>query len=443
MVSMRFFYLILKITLPYSLRVFYPRLKVVNSPKELLGRTIYVSNHANSFMDPLIVAALRFPIVFFMTRSDIFNKYTQPILWGCQMFPIYREQDGDDTRKKNEEVFQKCTRVLKNGRNLLVFGEGFTDDVFIRRLKPIKKGSVKIGFQTLESLNWSKKIYIAAVGCNYSMPGEMRSDLLVATSDKICLNDYREAYEENPNRIITQLTRQIEQMMQDQITHVENKEWAPFHEHIMMLTRKGMNVHNFDRSRPLIERWKYSKSLAKWLNAQDEEALEKLKPLKEEADGYFKLLKRFRLEEHFLYWKDHNGSRMKEMLFMLFMWPFALIGALHCAVPYLITKKFVEKSFRRRVFWGSVKLIMGKILIAVFNIPTIFLFYYLVYPSWWLSVAYFFTIGLTGLSAYMWMRNLRNYKIKGLVRKMDTSKLSKKRSEIFEKIKAAIPAEFH
>lgn len=443
MLSMRYLYLILKITLPYSLRVFYPRLKIVNNPRQMLGRTIYVSNHANSFMDPLAVAALRRPIVFFMTRSDIFNTFTQPFLWGCQMFPIYREHDGEDTRRKNEEVFQKCARVLKNGRNLLVFGEGFTDDVFIRRLKPVKKGAVKIGFQTLETLNWSKKIYIAAVGCNYSMPSQMRTDLLIATSDRICLNDFREEYEENPNRVITQLTRRIEQLMQDQITHVENKDWAPFHEHIMMLTRKGMNADNFDRSLSLVERWKYSKKLAVWLNAQDEQALENLKPLKEEADGYFKLLKRFRLEEQFLYWKEFDGSRLKEELFMIFMLPFALIGALHCAIPYLIVKKFVQKSFRRRVFWGSVKLIGGKILIALFNIPTLFLFYYLIYPSWWLSVAYFFTIGLTGLAAYMWMKNLRNYKIKGAIKKMDTSKFSKKRAELLEKIHAAIPSEFH
>lgn len=92
----------------------------------------------------------------------------------------------------------------------MIFGEGFTDDTFIRRLKPVKKGAVKIGFITLEELNWKKKIYIAAVGCNYSDPNQMRSDVLISTSEKICLNDYREEFEENPNKTITQLTRRIE-----------------------------------------------------------------------------------------------------------------------------------------------------------------------------------------------------------------------------------------
>lgn len=443
MLSMRYLYLMLKITLPYSLRVFYPRLKKVNSPKECLGRTIYVSNHANSFMDPLAVAALRNPIVFFMTRSDIFTPAMKPVTWGCQMLPIYREHDGEDTREKNAEVFRQCSNVLKYGRNLLLFGEGFTDDVFIRRLKPVKKGAVKIGFHTLETLNWEKKIYMAAVGCNYSMPSQMRSDFLISTSERICLNDYKEEYEENPNKVITTVTRQIEKMMQEQITHVADKNLAPLHENIMILTRRGMNADNFDRSIPLEKRWRYSQKLANWINGQDIESNEKLKSLKEEAENYFRLLKRFRIEEKYLFWKEYNGSRLKEILMLIFLFPFAIIGTIHAGIPYLITKKFVEKSFRRRVFWGSVKLIMGKLLIAIFNIPTIFLFYYFVYPSWWLAVAYFLSIGLTGLAAYMWFKYLKDFRIKGILKKTDTSKLRAKREALVALMHEVVPAEFH
>jgi hypothetical protein len=151
---------------------------------------------------------------------------------------------------------------LSFGRNLLIFGEGFTDDTFVRRLKPVKKGAVRIGFFALEKINWNKKIYIAAVGCNYSDPNQMRSDLLISTSERICLNDYRTEYEENPNKTITDITKRIEKLMQDQITHVEDKNWAPFHENIMRLTRKGMNAKNSDTSIPLEKRWHYSQKLA-------------------------------------------------------------------------------------------------------------------------------------------------------------------------------------
>lgn len=443
MISMRFLYLCLKITLNYSMRIFYPRLRVFNGPKEFLGRTIYVSNHPASFMDPLGVAALRMPIVFFMTRSDIFNKITWPFLWACQMLPIYREHDNDDTKGKNEAVFDKCASILKYGRNLLVFGEGFTDDTFIRRLKPIKKGAVKIGFRTLEKQNWKYKIYIAAVGCNYSDPNEMRSDLLISTSEKICLNDYREEYESQPNKVITQLTRQIELMMQDQITHVEDKHNAHFHEDIMKITRKGMNPHNFDRSLSLKKRWKYSQGLAKWMNKQDFEQNEDLQKLKKQAEDYFGLLGRFKLEERFLYWKKTSGSRLNEVLKIIFLFPFAIIGAVHCGLPYFLIKRFVEKSFRRKVFWGSVKMIMAMIIFGLINMPVIWLFYYFVYPSWWLSIAYYWSIGLTGLAAYMWIRNIKYFKIKGVVSKMKTDGLMEKREALEKRINELVPESFN
>ncbi|MCH2223324.1 MAG: 1-acyl-sn-glycerol-3-phosphate acyltransferase [Crocinitomicaceae bacterium] len=396
-------------------------------------------------MDPLVVAALRRPIVFFMTRSDVFTTISKPFLWACQMLPIYRQHDGEDTKKKNEQVFQKCTNILKYGRNLLIFGEGFTDDTFIRRLKPVKKGAVRIGFITLEAMNWKKNVYIAAVGCNYSNPNQMLSDILISTSEKICLNDYREAYKENPSKTITDLTKLVEKLMQEQITHVMKKENAPMHENIMMLTRKGITPDNFDRSRSLVDRWKYSQKLANWLNDQEVTEDNNLGRFKSSSDNYFKLLKRFKLEERLIHWKlsNRNGSRAKEILTIIALFPLAILGLIHCGIPYFFIKRFVEKSFRRKVFWGSVKLILGKLTIGLLNIPVIFAFYYFVYPNWWVSILYYLLIGIFGLAAYISMLKIRDFKKKGIINKTDLSKFIKKREALIEQMKNVVPTEFH
>jgi hypothetical protein len=438
---MRFFYLILFFILRYSLRIFYPRIKTVNAPKTFLGRTIYVSNHAASFMDPLVVATFRLPIVFFLTRSDVFKPLTRPILWAAHMLPIYRQHDGVDTKDENQKTFQKCTQVLKYGRNLLIFGEGFTDDVFIRRLKPVKKGAVRIGFSALESMNWKKKIYIAAVGCNYSDPNQMRSDILIATSDRICLNDYKQEYEENPNKVITDLTKLVEQLMKDQITHIEQKDWCDFHENVMRLTRKGMNAKNSDTSIPLIKRWHYSQNLAQWLNSKSEEEIAELNELKSEMNAYFSLQKKLKINENYLYELSKNTSlsRKKEFLYLIVLLPFALLGFIHCGLPYYGVKKFVEGSFKRKVFWGSVKLLLGMIAMGLLNIPFIFLFEAYIYPSYLLGTLYYALIGLFGLAAYMWWTNLVRFREKGIVSRMDLSKMILKRESLIQKIKATIP----
>lgn len=438
---MRLLYFILYCTLWYALRVFYPRKKVVNSPKGRFGRTIYVSNHAASFMDPLVVAAFRPPIVFFLTRSDVFTEFTKPFLWAAHMLPIYRQQDGVDTKDENLKTFDACANALKSRRNLLIFGEGFTDDVFIRRLKPVKKGAVRIGFYTLEKLNWKKKIYIAAVGCNYSDPNEMRSDLLIATSKRICLNDYRKEYEENPNKVINDLTKEVELMMREQITHVENKEYLDFHENIMKLTRKGMNAKHSDTSIPLTKRWHYSQKLANWINERNEAQLEDLKSLKEDLENYFKLLKKLRVNENYVHElsQHHKISRSKEFMMLLLLAPSAVLGLIHCGIPYILIKRYVERSFKRPVFWGSVKLLLGMISMGILNIPVIFLFYHFIYPNYWIALTYYLLIGLFGLSAYMWWRNFTRFKEKGVIRHTDLSKILQKRSELIERIHTQIP----
>lgn len=440
---MRFFYASLKATLPYSLRIYYPRNKVIGSPKELFGRTIYVSNHAASFMDPLIVASLRFPIVFFMTRSDVFTPVTKPILWAAHMFPIYRQHDGGATKDLNEKVFDDCARVLKNGRNLLIFGEGFTDDVFIRRLKPIKKGAVRMGFVALESIDWKKDIYISAVGVNYSDPNEMRSDVLISTAPKIKLNDYKEQFKENPNKVINELTKQVEKELKEQLTHVEDPLMAPFHENIMKITRKGMNARCSDTKIPLEKRWKYSQKLANWMNEEVTPENKPLMQLKEELDGYFKLEKKLTVDEKYFYQYRTNPSLAKEWLFLLTMWPFMLLGMIHCGPWYILIKRFVEKSFRRKVFHGSVKLLLGMLSIGLINIPIVIGLHYLCRGiegyQWWMALIYYLLIGVFGLAAYMWFRNLKALKEKKKYAHMKLDSLWKKREGLFNKIKELIP----
>lgn len=437
---MRILYFILYFTLKYAIRIFYPRQTNINSPKQYFGSTIYVSNHAASFMDPLVVASNGRPIVFFMTRSDIFTPLLKPILWASHMLPIYRQLDGDDTKGKNEAIFNKCARILSFGRNLLIFGEGFTDDTFIRRLKPVKKGAVRIGFLTLEKLNWKKKIYIAAVGCNYSNPNEIGSDILISTSDKICLNDFRDAYAENPNKVINELTKRIEQLMREQITHIEEKEFANFHEDVMKLTRKGMNSKCFDRKISLKKRWEYSRKLAHWFNENVTADNEALMSLKNDLESYFKLQQKLKIEEKYLYAVSTNtNAPWKNLVFLILSFPLMLLGVLHCAIPYFLIKRLVEKSFKRKVFWGSVKLLLGTIIIGLVNIPFIFVFYHVIYESYWLGFVYYALIGVFGTIAYKWFENYTFYKVKTKMKQLDHSKMWSKRTELVERINALIP----
>lgn len=438
---MRILYFLLNIFLNYPFRLYFPRIKKINAPKRFFGRTIYVSNHASSFFDPILIGVLQRPIVFFMTRSDVFKPALQPILWASHMLPIYREHDGEDTKGKNEEVFKKCNRILAFGRNLLLFGEGFTDDVFVRRLKPVKKGAVRIGFGALEATNWEKKIYMAAIGLNYSDPNHFGGDLLISNSDRFCLNDYKELYQENHAKAIVEVTKRIEKLMQEQITHVANKDWTHFHEQVCRLRRNGMNAVDTDKSIPLKQRWENSRKLALWLNAQDLTENQDLLTLKEDLDAYFRLQKKLHVEERYIHELASQGkiSATKDLLYLILTAILLPLGLFHFFLPYLGVKKFVEKSFKRKVFWGSVKVILGSAIIALWNVPLVYLMNRFLIHNGWIALAYYLLLPIAGCLTYYWFKTLPVYKTKRILAKKDLSAVVQKRSQLLDKIDALIP----
>lgn len=438
---MRFAYLVLKFVLKYAMWVYYPRIRLVNAPKKQFARTIYACNHAASFMDPLVVASNQRPIVFFMTRSDVFTPWLKPILWMAHMFPIYRMQDGEDTKKKNEAVFKKCNQVLKYGRSLLIFSEGFTDDVFVRRLKPIKKGAVRIGFGALEEVNWKKDIYLQAVGVNYSDPNTLGSDVVVSNSKPIRLNDYKEAYRENPNKVIADLTTTLEKLMQEQLTHVADKKWTDFHEQVMRLTKKGMNAVDYDKETKLLDRWNYSRKLAKWVNLPQNVENENLIGLRAKLADYFKRLDTsFYDEIHLTQLAGKTYNKTKHVIHFVFLFPVFIIGLIHNYPTYWFVKRFVEKTFKRKVFWGSVKMLMGTLINGLYTILVVILLNMFLFQNTAFAWGYFFVVPtLSGVIAYYYAKKLKNYRIIERLRNENLEAIQEERNHLQEEIKRLIP----
>lgn len=413
--------------LNYTLRLYFRNVKVINKPPKY-GKTIYVSNHAASFMDPLVIAAFNRSVVYFMTRSDVFTSFTKPIFWVAHMLPIYRQRDGVNTKEKNIEVFKKCTETLLRNRNLLIFGEGFTDDTFIRRLKPIKKGAVRIGFTTLEACNWEEDIYIAALGCNYSDPSRFGSDLLIKNSKPIHLNQYQSEYQKNPSKVISEVTNLIEGLLKEELTHVEEIENAEYHEKIMMLERKGM-FDSFSNHPELRARWEYSSSLAKRIN---ESKLKITSELKNSIDAYFQKLKEIKTSDDLFYDSINNRFKPIDFFIQLSLAPFSILGFAHCALFYFLIKRFVEKKFRRDVFWGSTKLMMMIFIAGNINLG-IFIFL----PDligWPLSILYFLLIPMFGYSFYISMRFWQRVLLVSEIKRKDHKNLIKERADLKQKI---------
>ncbi len=439
---MRPIYLILYAIHSYVLRVVFSRVVKVNPPKKYRQTSIIVSNHPSAFMDPLVIAGFQKPIVFFMTRSDVFKPALKPIFAAANMLPIYRQMDGAGAVKKNKEVFEECYKILATKRSPLLFGEGLTDDIFERKLKPIKKGAARLAFGAMEFYNWDLDLKIHCVGLNYEDPTKLRSKLLIANAPYINVNDYKQIYEENPTTAINQLTAAIENAIKEQITHINSEQNFAIHEQIMRLTFKGMHVIDSDKNLSLKQRYEYSKKLAKRINHLEIKQEDKLNDLKNDVASYFKNLAENNVKNSYVkeFSKKGKVSHLYNLAFLLFMWPIALIGVILMGLPYWITKSFIENTFKRKVFWLSTKMAVGMLVGGFFNIGIAILLYHTICPNFWLVLLFYFTVPATSfLIAYNYRKRWKDFIYKSKIDKNSISKLAHQRQDLLKKIESLFP----
>jgi hypothetical protein len=253
------------------------------------------------------------------------------------------------------------------------------------------------------------------------------------------LNEYRKQYEENPNKVISELTLLAGKMMREQITHIENPHLTNLHETIMILTRKGMNSESYNEKLSLRDRYDYSKRLANWIN---QEPIDRLEPLKEVSEKYVQSLSAKNITDDEI-WRIKNGQLKisGQIVLLLLLIPFSIIGAMHCALPYFAVKYFVENKFKRAVFWGSTKMLLLMILIGVVNIPIIFLFDDIFHLSNWWGFVYYLLIGVNGLCFYKSFTIARNLIRIFKIKNENFDEFYKKRDELNLLLENTIPRE--
>lgn len=164
---MRIGYRILKLYIRTSLFFYFKKIKVEglrNIPKD--KPIILLANHQNALMDALIIVMNVKEAPYFLARSDVFKKpWVSRFLHYLRMIPIYRFRDGRETLKNNPAIFDKCGKLLSQGKTLMLFPEG--NHGLHRRVRwPMRKGFVKMIFSALEK-NPDLDIRIVPVGLNY------------------------------------------------------------------------------------------------------------------------------------------------------------------------------------------------------------------------------------------------------------------------------------
>ena len=430
-----FYSLIHKISV-LAIKLFFNQISIQN--KQIVPNTspiIFVANHPNFFMDPLIIGSYCPRQLYFFAKSTLFNSpLKKRILTRLNLVPVYRKIDDKENMGGNVNSFNKGYRILENNGAFLIFPEGIS--VGKRVLEKIKTGAARIGLEAELKNDFALNIVIIPIGLSYSDQVRFRSNIMIRFGSPIELSKFEKEYKRNEVETVKKVTLIIEKSLNNLTNYYQTDQIEDIVQGLELIykmelmTELGMEIDNknddFIISKILTDAVQWYKD--------NEPAL--IIEFREKLNEYIDLLKQLDIRDEFLdpvRQEKRGWGKTKTILFLVIGSPLFIWGIITNYIPYILPRVLVEITNKDQSEEASWKLIYGFIF---------FVFYYAVSITfiWKLTQNIFLTILFisslipSGDFALYYSKNINKYKqhVKFL------SIFYKKRSLIFEIIQRRI-----
>jgi glycerol-3-phosphate O-acyltransferase/dihydroxyacetone phosphate acyltransferase len=212
-------------------RLFYPRI-------ELRGRqhladqrpTIFVANHPNGLLDPLVIMIGVGRHAAFLAQSTFFaNPIGRLLMHAFGALPVYRQRDEGleggpqgDRANRNEATFARCRALLRGRQPLALFPEGTTHSKTM--MLPLRTGAARIALSAAAETGWQLDLQIVPVGLWYQNKSLFRSAVLVVIGQPFGVAEFADAYAADPHQAVATLTEQIDLRLDRVVLQAENAE---------------------------------------------------------------------------------------------------------------------------------------------------------------------------------------------------------------------------
>lgn len=383
---------------------------------------IFAPNHQNALMDALAVIFAMKGQPVFLARADVFkNKFIASILYSFKILPVYRIRDGFGTLKENEEIFKKTVDVLTKKKNLVVLPEG--NHAGFRRLRQLKKGICRIAFQADNATGNNLPIKIIPVGLEYSHYQRYRQVLTVVFGKPIPISEYREAYKEKPETAMVQLRDRLACEMKKIMVHIDSEEDYDAINELRTIINEpysdNLRFPKLFRDKVLIEKLKRTQKNNPELYKEIIDLALLVKENSNILNTDYRLLRK----------KNHSLFRLiSGIIFLIATFPLFLYGNIFnltfLNLPDLSIRKIKDKQFH-----SSIRYAASLILMFIFT-PIYLILSFIFFNPWWLSIAVFLSLPLSGFFTwhyYLWMRRIKGgFRIRKFIQKGDTNYLKLK-----------------
>ena len=416
-----------------ALRLFFNRVSIQNRDKVPdKSPVIFVANHPNFFMDPLIVGSCCPRILHFFAKSTLFDsRLKEFFLSKLNLIPIYRKIDDEKNMGKNEDSFIKGYEILENNGAFLIFPEGIS--MGKRILEKIKTGAARIGLEAESKNDFSLNTSIIPIGISYSDLVRFRSDIMIRFGEPIYLKEFEQDYEVHEAGTVKKLTGIIEDSLNRLTNYIQTDEIEDVVEGLELIykmelmTELGMELDNknddFMTSKILTD-------VVQWYNENDPSLVDQFR---DRLNEYMSLLKRLDIRDEFLdpaRQESRNWGKTRTIIFLIVGSPLFVWGLVTNYLPYKIPRLLVEINNKHSAEMASWKLIYGFIFFIAYYAIGMILFWKLTADMTLLAL---FTLSLipSGNFALYYSKSMVKYRqhLRFL------SVFYKKRTIIFEIIK--------
>ena len=317
--------------------------------------TIFVANHPNTFLDPLLVTALAPGRVHYWAKSTLWKfPLLGSILDRLGAIPIHRRQDAGGSKRDNSGSMDAAANKLNQYAHVLIFPEGVSEPGL--SLKPIKTGAARLGFQAITANDWQEEVYIVPIALDYSEPTLFRSPVTVRIGEAVALSKWRDEWEENNREAVLQVTGILSEQLKNMLPHLDDPQ----------LETLVKRIHRL-----------YGERVLQILEQEDETTARKA--ISDAVNHYQKMdpdtlyLFYERLETYFLENErlstpeNHPPIPLSALLKILASFlSFASYGLVTNWLPYRFTGKLVEWFGVSTVWMASAKLAFGAVTFGTY-----------------------------------------------------------------------------
>ncbi len=224
----------LRAVLHRALRIFYRRIEIAGAELVPEGKPlIFVGNHVNGIVDPLLIALVTQRQIRFMAKAPLFQTLTfGPLLRSVNALPVHRRDPRDYPDGKipedlpHDEMFKAAYDTLARGGNLCLFPEGISHTY--PQLQELKTGAARILLGAEAQHGYSLDVQMVPVGLTFENQGLFRSHCFIRVGPPLSGRPYFDLHRQDPVEAARRLTADLKESLRGVTLNFETEEEKRF-----------------------------------------------------------------------------------------------------------------------------------------------------------------------------------------------------------------------